>query len=65
MREIIYLQAGSLSNYTGTHFWNTQESYLTYDEEEISVVDQQVSFEEHLTGQVRSHPLPLRSASPE
>jgi len=28
MREILYLQAGNLSNHIGTHFWNTQESYF-------------------------------------
>jgi len=31
MREIIYLQAGNFSNFAGTHFWNTQESYLGGD----------------------------------
>ncbi|KAE9407478.1 tubulin nucleotide-binding domain-like protein [Gymnopus androsaceus JB14] len=40
MREILYVQAGNLANYVGTHFWNTQESYFTYaeDEEEALVV---------------------------
>ncbi|KAK0451190.1 mtDNA inheritance protein Dml1 [Desarmillaria tabescens] len=28
MREILYIQAGQLANYVGTHFWNTQETYL-------------------------------------
>uniref|UniRef100_A0A8H7XJ48 Tubulin nucleotide-binding domain-like protein n=1 Tax=Psilocybe cubensis TaxID=181762 RepID=A0A8H7XJ48_PSICU len=32
MKEIIYLQAGKLANYTGTHFWNAQESYLQSEE---------------------------------
>ncbi|KAG8875614.1 mtDNA inheritance, partitioning of the mitochondrial organelle [Serendipita sp. 405] len=27
MHEIIYLQMGGLSNYIGTHFWNTQDVY--------------------------------------
>jgi hypothetical protein len=31
MKEILYIQAGSLANHIGTHFWNTQESYFTYD----------------------------------
>lgn len=39
MKEIIYIQAGSLANYTGTHFWNTQESYFTYGSEEDESAD--------------------------
>ena len=31
MKEILYIQAGSLPNFVGTHFWNTQESYFEYD----------------------------------
>ncbi|EIW74910.1 tubulin nucleotide-binding domain-like protein [Coniophora puteana RWD-64-598 SS2] len=57
MREIIYIQAGSFANYTGTHFWNTQESYFTYAgddrradseaaEGEEPVVDHAISFKE-------------------
>ncbi|KAG6380756.1 hypothetical protein JVT61DRAFT_5139 [Boletus reticuloceps] len=46
MREIIHIQAGSLSNYTGTHFWNTQENYFVYDEEDISMTDYNISFSE-------------------
>ncbi|KAK7403604.1 mtDNA inheritance, partitioning of the mitochondrial organelle [Neonectria punicea] len=42
MREIITLQLGQLSNYTATHFWNTQESYFTYGVEEQSPVDHNV-----------------------
>ncbi|KAH0541531.1 hypothetical protein FGG08_004006 [Glutinoglossum americanum] len=34
MHEIITLQLGQTSNYLATHFWNTQESYFTYDGEE-------------------------------
>lgn len=29
MKEIVYIQAGNISNYVGTHFWNTQETYLS------------------------------------
>ncbi|RDB18272.1 Protein dml-1 [Hypsizygus marmoreus] len=48
MKEIIYVQAGSLANYTGTHFWNTQESYLA-EESADSVHNFDVSFREGLT----------------
>ena len=41
MKEILYIQAGNFSNYVGTHFWNTQESYLS---DEDSNIDAQVSF---------------------
>ncbi|ETS83380.1 Protein dml-1 [Pestalotiopsis fici W106-1] len=44
MREIITLQLGQQSNYLGTHFWNTQESYFTYGEEGESPVDHDVHF---------------------
>lgn len=52
MKEIIYVQAGSYANHIGTHFWNTQESYLnalghTSLEEassDISEIDPQVAF---------------------
>ncbi|KAF8846005.1 tubulin nucleotide-binding domain-like protein [Paxillus ammoniavirescens] len=46
MREIIYIQAGSIPNYAGTHYWNTQESYFTYDEDHVSVADFSISFKE-------------------
>ncbi|KAG2361555.1 Misato segment II tubulin-like domain-containing protein [Suillus spraguei] len=46
MREIIYIQAGSFANYAGTHFWNTQESYFTYDGEDEPIVNHDLSFEE-------------------
>ncbi|TDL26926.1 tubulin nucleotide-binding domain-like protein [Rickenella mellea] len=36
MKEILYIQAGSVSNHIGTHFWNTQESYFTYSSAEPS-----------------------------
>jgi hypothetical protein len=41
-----------LANYTGTHFWNTQESYFTYDEDSDPVVDYDISFKEGLTSTV-------------
>ncbi|KAI0603524.1 tubulin domain-containing protein [Biscogniauxia sp. FL1348] len=44
MREIITLQLGQQSNYVGTHFWNTQESYFTYGPDEESPVDHNVHF---------------------
>ncbi|KAG1751844.1 Misato segment II tubulin-like domain-containing protein [Suillus lakei] len=46
MREIIYIQAGSFANYAGTHFWNTQESYFTYDDNDEPIVNHDLSFEE-------------------
>lgn len=48
MREIITLQLGQQSNYLGTHFWNTQESYFTYGEDEESPVDHDVHFRQGL-----------------
>ncbi|EKG12639.1 Heterokaryon incompatibility [Macrophomina phaseolina MS6] len=36
MHEIVTLQFGQQSNYLGTHFWNAQESYFTYDDPEIT-----------------------------
>jgi len=44
MHEIITLQLGSQANYVGTHFWNTQESYFTYDSQEESPVDHDIHF---------------------
>lgn len=49
MKEVIYIQAGHFANYVGTHFWNTQESYFTYEEGEESEVDHDVSFREGLS----------------
>ncbi|KAG2044252.1 Misato segment II tubulin-like domain-containing protein [Suillus americanus] len=46
MREIIYIQAGSFANYAGTHFWNTQESYFTYDDNDEPIVNHDLSFDE-------------------
>jgi Misato Segment II tubulin-like domain len=51
MKEIIYIQAGTFANYTGTHFWNTQQSYL--DEDETESYDWNVSFREGLSPTVR------------
>ena len=53
MREIIYVQAGPLSNYTGTHFWNTQENYFAYDEDDVSIIDHNISFKEGRDDHVR------------
>ncbi|ORY69817.1 tubulin domain-containing protein [Pseudomassariella vexata] len=44
MREIITLQLGQQSNYLGSHFWNTQESYFTYGQDGESPVDHDVHF---------------------
>ncbi|KAF1942911.1 mtDNA inheritance protein dml1 [Clathrospora elynae] len=44
MHEIVTLQFGSQSNYLGTHFWNTQESYFTYPPEPESPVNHDVLF---------------------
>ncbi|TFK37238.1 mtDNA inheritance protein Dml1 [Crucibulum laeve] len=49
MKEIIYIQAGELSNYTGTHFWNTQESYFTYGDDEDPLTSHDISFREGLS----------------
>ncbi len=52
MKEILYIQAGSLANFVGTHFWNTQESYFTYDEHEDPSVFHDRSFREGVTSKV-------------
>ncbi|QIW96372.1 hypothetical protein AMS68_001890 [Peltaster fructicola] len=44
MHEIITLQFGQQANYLGTHYWNTQESYFTYDTQEETPVDHDRSF---------------------
>ncbi|TFK66396.1 hypothetical protein BDN72DRAFT_800024 [Pluteus cervinus] len=50
MKEIVYIQAGSLANYTGTHFWNTQECYFTFEENaEDPLTSHDISFREGLT----------------
>ncbi|KAJ7101530.1 Misato segment II tubulin-like domain-containing protein [Mycena belliarum] len=48
MKEILYIQAGSQANYIGTHFWNTQESYFTYEDEEAPATSHGISFREGL-----------------
>ncbi|KAI4686761.1 mtDNA inheritance, partitioning of the mitochondrial organelle [Alternaria sp. BMP 2799] len=44
MHEIVTLQFGKQSNYLGTHFWNTQESYFTYPPEPESPVNHDILF---------------------
>lgn len=56
MREILYIQAGPVSNYTGTHYWNTQESYFTYDESDVPLTDHSISFKEGQDLHVRPTP---------
>ncbi|EKM52417.1 uncharacterized protein PHACADRAFT_211670 [Phanerochaete carnosa HHB-10118-sp] len=49
MREILYFQAGRVSNFIGTHFWNAQENCFTYeDDAQESLVNHDVSFREGL-----------------
>ena len=60
MKEIIYIQAGQFANFTGTHFWNTQEAYFTYGEGEQSEIDHDVSFREGSTLTVRACPFQRR-----
>lgn len=52
MKEILYIQAGSLANYTGTHYWNTQESYFNYNESDEAVSSQDISFREGVSYKV-------------
>ncbi|KAF9555209.1 tubulin nucleotide-binding domain-like protein [Agrocybe pediades] len=51
MKEILYIQAGFISNYVGTHFWNTQESYMHAEDPEV---DPNVSFCESVDAQETS-----------
>lgn len=53
MKEIIYIQAGEFSNYTGTHFWNTQEAYFTYEDYEEPLTSYDISFREGISLAVR------------
>ena len=53
MKEIIYVQAGNFANYTGTHFWNAQESYLTSPDTGELTVETEISFHERTGVQVR------------
>ena len=60
MKEIVYIQAGNISNHIGTHFWNAQQSYFTYREGEEVLVDHDVSFREGVSPRVsRSPDVPL------
>lgn len=52
MKEIIYIQAGSLANHIGTHFWNTQQCYFSYEEGDEVLVDHDISFREGLSSGV-------------
>ena len=58
MKEILYIQAGTLPNFVGTHFWNTQESYFQYDGDEDDgeadepEINHDVSFREGLSPKV-------------
>ena len=52
MKEIIYIQAGPLANHIGTHFWNTQQCYFSYDDGDEVLVDHDVSFREGLSPSV-------------
>ena len=60
MKEILYIQAGALPNFVGTHFWNTQESYFQYDGDlegddgvDEPEINHDVSFREGLSPKVR------------
>jgi len=46
MKEIVYIQAGNISNHIGTHFWNAQQSYFTYGGDKEVFFDHDVSFRE-------------------
>ena len=60
MREILYLQVGTVSNFVGTHFWNEQESYFTYGEDaEEPLVDHDISFREGVSRTVRAQYSPF------
>ena len=50
MKEILYISAGELSNYTSAHFWNTQESYLQSEDQDS--VASEISFCETMDTQV-------------
>jgi hypothetical protein len=52
MKEIIYVQAGNISNHVGTHFWNAQQSYFTYSEDKEVLVNHDVSFREGVSPRV-------------
>jgi hypothetical protein len=56
MKEIIYIQAGNISNHVGTHFWNAQQSYFTYGGDKEVLVDHDVSFREGTSPRVCHSP---------
>jgi hypothetical protein len=45
MREIIHIQAGPLSNFIGTHYFNTLETYFASATDDAEI-DHNVSFRE-------------------
>lgn len=65
MKEILYIQAGTLPNFAGTHFWNTQESYFQYfpaadaAEADEPGINHCVSYREGLSPKVRLKSLGL------
>ncbi|KAL1887748.1 mtDNA inheritance, partitioning of the mitochondrial organelle [Ceratocystis pirilliformis] len=48
MREIVTLQLGELGNYMGNQFWNAQESYFTYDKNDVSLVNHDIHWRQGL-----------------
>ena len=44
MHEIVTIQLGQRANYVATHYWNTQESYHTFDGDSPSLVDHDIHF---------------------
>ena len=56
----MYIQAGTLPNFVGTHFWNTQESYFQYDgdadtnEIDEPEINHDISFREGVSPKVGS-----------
>lgn len=56
MKEIIYIQAGDMSNHVGTHFWNAQQSYFIYSEDKEVLVDHDISFREGISPRVCHSP---------
>lgn len=63
MKEIIYIQAGNISNYVGTHFWNAQQSYFTHSGDKEVLFDHDVSFREGVSPRV-CHSSPYMFHSP-
>ena len=63
MKEIIYIQAGNMSNYVGTHFWNAQQSYFTYSGDKDILIDHDVSFREGVSPRV-CHSCSMKDSQP-